>query len=153
MKTILIYYSKHHGNTRKLAEAIAAAEDVTLLDASSSAEADLLGYDQIGFASGIYYAKFHDSVLRFAENNLPFHKDVFLVYTCGNHRKSYATAIRRIAEAKQARLLGVFHTPGYDTFGPFRLIGGIAKGRPNEADCAAAVQFYRGLASGPKAVE
>lgn len=54
MKTILIYYSKHHGNTRKLAEAIAAAEDVTLLDASSSAEADLSGYDRIGFASGIY---------------------------------------------------------------------------------------------------
>ena len=31
-------------------------------------------------------------------------------------------------------MLGEFHCKGYDTFGPFRLVGGIAKGRPNIRD-------------------
>lgn len=31
--------------------------------------------------------------------------------------------------------------PGYDTFGPFKLVGGIKKGHPNEAEIDAAVNF------------
>lgn len=41
--------------------------------------------------------------------------------------------------------IGKFSCKGYDTFGPFKLVGGIAKGRPNAKDLAAAVDFYRGL--------
>ena len=41
--------------------------------------------------------------------------------------------------------LGEFGCRGYDTFGPFKLMGGIARGRPNEADLAAARAFYRDL--------
>ena len=45
MKTVLCYYSYHHGNTRKVAEAMAAAGDVTLLDVRATPAADLNGYD------------------------------------------------------------------------------------------------------------
>lgn len=34
---------------------------------------------------------------------------------------------------------------GYDTFGPFKLIGGIAKGRPDHNDLNSAVDFFKGL--------
>ena len=42
-------------------------------------------------------------------------------------------------------LLGAFQCLGWDTFGPFKLVGGIAKGHPDEADIDAAVRFYREL--------
>ena len=32
MKTAIVYYSQHHGNTKKLLDAIAEKHDVTLID-------------------------------------------------------------------------------------------------------------------------
>ena len=36
-----------------------------------------------------------------------------------------------------------FSCKGYDTYGPFKLVGGIAKGHPDEKDLTAAVDFYK----------
>ena len=58
MKTAIVYYSQHHGNTKKLVDAIAAKYDVTLIDVVKEPSANLAGYDRIGFASGIYYSGF-----------------------------------------------------------------------------------------------
>ena len=35
MSTAIIYYSKHHGNTKKLLDAIAAKYEVTLIDVTA----------------------------------------------------------------------------------------------------------------------
>lgn len=56
---------------------------------------------------------------------------------------TYTNSIRKIADAKCAQVLGVFSCPGFDTFGPFKLVGGIAKGRPNEGDIDDAVNFFK----------
>ena len=50
MKTAIVYYSAHHGNTKKLVEAVAQGRDVTLIDALAVKTADLSGYALIGFA-------------------------------------------------------------------------------------------------------
>ncbi len=55
----------------------------------------------------------------------------------------YFDAIRKITEAKNCRELGKYQCLGYDTFGPFKVIGGIAKGHPNKKEIASAVNFYR----------
>lgn len=78
MTTAIIYYSKHHKNTKKVLDTIAAKYEVTLIDAAKTQDFDLTGYDLIGFASGIYYSKFHKSVLQFAENNLPMNKRILI---------------------------------------------------------------------------
>jgi len=142
MKTAIIYYSKHHGNTKKLLNAIADKSDVTLIDAAENLEADLSGYDLIGFASGIYYGKFHKSVIQFAKNHLPNNEKVFFLYTCGSKRKSNTAAIKIITDTKGATDLGEYGCIGFDTFGPFKLFGGMGKGRPNEEDIEAAVKFF-----------
>ena len=36
MKTAIVYYSKHHGNTKKLLDAIVAAADVDLIDVTAA---------------------------------------------------------------------------------------------------------------------
>lgn len=43
MKTAIVYYSKHHGNTKKLLDAIVAAADVDLIDVTADKDADLSG--------------------------------------------------------------------------------------------------------------
>ena len=53
MKTAIVYYSKHHGNTKKLLDAIAKKHEVTLIDVTENPTADLSGYDRIGFAGRI----------------------------------------------------------------------------------------------------
>jgi flavodoxin len=141
MKTAIVYYSVHHGNTKKLLDAIEKHGDVTLIEASSKLNINLSEYDLIGFASGNYYSKLHDSILHFAEKNLPSEKKVFLIYTYGVREPNIDT-IKEIVASKGAQMLGTYGCPGFDTFGPFKLIGGIAKGRPNDEDIAGAVRFF-----------
>lgn len=48
MKTAIVYYSQHHGNTKKLLDAIKAADpSVELIDVVASPSADLSSYDRI----------------------------------------------------------------------------------------------------------
>ena len=145
MKTAIVYYSKHHGNTKKLLDAIAAKNEVTLIDVTEHRSAELSGYDRIGFASGIYYNSFAKQLLSFAQEHLPENKDVFYIFTHGAPKVLFPAAIRRIAEQKHCKELGFYHCTGFDTFGPFRLVGGIAKGHPNEEEINAAAAFYRKL--------
>ena len=145
MKTAIVYYSEHHGNTKKLLDAIAAKHDVTLINVTKTPESDLSGYDRIGLASGIYYSSFAKQLLAYAEEHLPEGKDVFYIYTHGAPKGAFLTAVRKIAEAKRCRELGNYHCQGFDTFGPFKLVGGIAKGHPTEDEISGAVSFYEGL--------
>lgn len=145
MKTAIVYYSRHHGNTKKLLEAIEKQNEVTLIDITQEPSVDLRAYDRIGFASGIYYSKFHKSLLKFAEQNLPNGKQTFFIYTYGAEKKGYTTAITEAVKKNNAQILGEFGCFGFNTFGPFKLIGGIAKGHPNTGDIANAVDFYKKL--------
>lgn len=143
MKTAICYYSRHHGNTRKVLEAMAGEGGAELIDVTARRAVRLEEYDCIGFASGIYYGTFQEGVLRFARQYLPEGKDVFFVCTYGVYRRGYSSAIGQIARERGCRVLGTFGCRGFDTFGPFRLVGGIAKGRPNERDLDKARSFFR----------
>ncbi|MBE6038702.1 MAG: flavodoxin [Anaerofustis stercorihominis] len=146
MKTAIVYYSYHHGNTKKVVEAIKNKfPDVTLIDAKMVTGVDLGKYDLIGFASGIYAGKFHKSVLDFAEKNLTHNKNVFLIYTYASSMNSYTKAIMSVLSEKNAVIKGTFGCTGYNTFGPFKLIGGTGKNRPDENDLKNAVEFYENL--------
>ncbi len=146
MKTAIVYYSKHHGNTKKLLDAIGKADPgVTLIDVTAPGITDLNGFDRIGLASGIYYGSFARQVLTFAQEHLPEGKDVFYLYTHGAPKGGFLKGIRDIAAKKRCRELGSYHCLGFDTFGPFRLVGGIAKGHPTEEEINGAAAFYQSL--------
>lgn len=145
MKTAIVYYSKHHGNTEKLLNAIAKEHDVTLIDVTAQPDADVSGFDRIGFASGIYYSRFHKSLLKFAQEKLPQGKQTFFLYTYGAEKKGYTDAIENAVRQRGAKVLGAYGCFGFNTFGPFKLIGGIAKGHPDEKELSGAVAFYEGL--------
>lgn len=145
MKTAIVYYSRHHENTKKLLDEIAGSHEVTLIDATKPIVIDVNQFDRIGLASGIYYSKFHSSVLKFAEEQLPVGKEVFFIYTYGAEKKGYTDAIRKALGGTDSKILGEYGCFGFNTFGPFKLIGGIAKGHPTVAELEGAVEFYEGL--------
>ena len=146
MTTAIVYYSKHHGNTKKLLDAIGSADpSLILIDVTEQPDAELSYYDRIGFASGIYFTSFAKQLLSFADAHLPENKDVFYIYTHGAPVGGFLKSIRGITEKKHCRELGSYHCLGFDTFGPFRMVGGIAKGHPSEEEIAAAVRFYQEL--------
>lgn len=145
MNTVICYYSRHHGNTLKVLNAMVVHEKIDLIDVSARQAARLDDYDCIGFASGIYYGSFHQSVLKFARQYLPAGKAVFFVLTYGAYRPGYTRAIQQIAHEKGCPVLGTFGCKGYDTFGPFKLIGGIARNHPCARDLENARQFYDNL--------
>ena len=145
MKTAICYLSYHHGNTRRVVQAMAEAGGVDLIDVRTRQAVRLEGYDCIGLASGIYGFETHKAVAAFARQYLPAGKPVFFVYTYGGAKGDGTKTLRQIAREKGCPVLGEFSCKGYDTFGPFKLVGGLAKGRPNEEDLEKARAFYRGL--------
>ena len=143
MKTAVCYYSRHHGNTLKVLEAMASEGEIDLIDVTSCQSTQLEEYDCVGFASGIYGFEFQKAVVESARRHLPREKPVFFVYTYGVAKGTGAKALTEIAKEKGCPVLGEFSCRGYDTFGPFKLMGGIAKGHPDVQDLENARSFFR----------
>ena len=146
MKTAIVYYSQHHGNTKKLIDAIAEKNEITLIDVTKDEDVDLGEYDLIGFASGIYYSKFNDKVCDYVRRNLSKNgKKIFLLYTYGAKRDGYLKDIRAAVASKAGEIVGDYGCAGFDTYGPFKLVGGLQKGHPDTDEIAGAVKFFEGL--------
>ena len=144
-KAVIVYASTHHGSTRKLAEAIASRYDVHLIDATKQSSADLSAYDLIGFASGIDFGKFYDSVEQFLEKNLPENKRVFFLYTCARASNRFTETIKTAARKKEATILGEYGCRGFNTYGPWKMIGGMNKGHPSVEELRGSVGFFESL--------
>lgn len=96
MKTAVCYYSRHHGNTLKVLEAMAPEGALDLIDVTTRQTVRLDDYDCIGFASGIYGFEFQKAVVAFARQYLPEGKPVFLCTL---------TVVLKAPEPKQWRIL------------------------------------------------
>lgn len=144
-KTVIIYASTHHENTKKLVEAIADGYDIAQIDAEKQQQADLSKYDLIGFASGIDFGRFYDSVEQFLENCLPEGKQVFFLYTCAKVNDRFTKTIKEKAQKKNAVIVGEYGCKGFNTYGPWRLVGGMNKKHPSVNELNEAVRFYESL--------
>lgn len=146
LKTVLLYRSKHHGNTKKLIDALATAHpEIDIIDVSALGKnelPDLSPYHLIAFASGIYYGKLDKDILRVAQGCLRDGDQVIGFITYGGNEKFHGSDLGGICRLKMANLLSIYGCPGWDTMGPFKLVGGMNKGRPNADDIQGAVDFY-----------
>ena len=146
MSTAIVYYSKHHENTKKLIDAIKEKySDIKLIDITKTRVEDLSKYDRIGVASGIYFGKFNKDLMEYIKNELPHAISVFAIYTYGNKSDKYTKELKAIAEEKGCKYLGEYGCFGFDTFGPFKLMRGIQKNHPTDDEIAGAVHFYETL--------
>lgn len=106
----------------------------------------LKGYDLIGFGSGIYFGRFHASMLKLAKS-LPDmgSKKAFVFSTHGNKAKGWNNGFIKLLSGKGFNVIGDFECQGFDTWGPFKLIGGMGKGHPDEQDLNEATAFAEKL--------
>lgn len=146
MKTLIIYTSVHHGNTEKIGKVMAEVLNADLVKISDVNVNSLKDYDLIGFGSGIYYGKWHKSIIEVIDK-LPTisNKKTFVFSTSGQGKDKYNNSIEQNLKEKGFEIVGSFVCKGYDTFGPFKLIGGIAKNRPNNDDFENAKDFAQKL--------
>lgn len=144
MNTAIILESTHHGNTKKVCDAIGQKYDIDIIDVGSNID-NLEQYDLIGFASGVAYGKYYTTITDVVRNKLPNNKNVFFIYTCGRLSRDYASEVKKIASEKNCNILGTYGCKGYDTYGPLKLIGGINKNSPTENEINAAIDFFEDI--------
>ncbi len=149
-RSLLIYVSVHHGNTEKVATAIAVALEADSLRLPEVDVHMIRRYDLIGFGSGIYFGKHHRTLLDFVDG-LPVlrEKKAFVFSTSGLRRMRFVHDFSKPLLARLERrgfdIVGEFSCRGFDTFGATMLVGGIQRGRPDERDLDRAASFARTL--------
>ena len=150
MENLIICISIHHGNTEKVAKAIAEILDAELVKPHEVDITTLSKYDLIGFGSGIYFGKHHKSLLSFVDE-LPAlkNKKAFTFHTSGLRKIRFFhecdKPLKRKLLEKGFNVIGEFSCPGFDTNGLVKFIGGIRKGRPNKKDLEKARNFAKNL--------
>ena len=143
-KIAIVYVSTHHGNTKKVVEAMAAERACDLYPAEQAKDVDFSKYDVVGFASGVYFQSLSPAIVRLAKDiGLDGRQRTFVVYTAGIDYRNYASSLEKILKEKSATYVGRYSCRGCDTWGPFGLIGGIARKNPTEKDLRKAREFIR----------
>jgi len=149
MKTVILYKSIHHGNTKKIAEIFAEHLNAELVDLKDANGDMVKEYDLIGFGSGIYYRKAHKEMRQFIDNlSSVKNKNAFVFTTSGQGNPDYSSALADQVSEHGFKVIGEFSCKGFDTWGPFKLIGGTNKGKPDADDIKNAEIFVKDLIKG-----
>lgn len=157
-KSLVVVYSSHHMNTEKIAHAIAGVLGAPVKTPQQVNPEELREYGLVGFGSGIYSAKNHDSLIDLA-GKLPwangnaafifstfgaperlFPGDRFAGFIKNNH-----SALRETLVSRGYTIIDEFGCAGFNTKSVLTLFGGLNKGRPNAADLRHAEEFARNL--------
>ena len=153
MKTLIVYSSFHHFNTKEIASAIGQALKGKVIPTHRYRPGMIRHYDLVGFGSGIYYQKHHPKLLARVEKSPSLKgKKVFIFSTAGLPRIPLLNdphlKLRRALRAKGYRVTGEFSCCGWDTYRLLKLIGGINRQHPNKKDCQRAIKFAQKLKTG-----
>jgi flavodoxin len=158
VKSLVIVHSYHHGNTARIARAMADALGADVKTAGDVRPEELRECDLVGFGSGIDSGRHYKPLLDLADA-LPqaAGRRVFIFSTCGvpasmfgeRYIKNYAeeshAALRKRLVSKGYRVAGEFNCAGFNTNSFLKYFGGVNKGRPDAGDLEHAAAFARNL--------
>jgi flavodoxin len=145
MKPLIVYQSET-GNTIHVAEAMSDAIQADVKAVEELSSADLEGRRLIGLGSGIYTMQHLPQLMRLVPR-LPAGCQVFIFSTSGSAGWMPAPAyrfthwrLRRAVRRRKINILGEWDCPGQVKGGVWGWFG-LYRGRPSEADLAAAARF------------
>jgi len=154
MKTLIVYASVH-GNTKKIAKAMAEVLDAELKKVNEIKAGDVKDYDLIGFGSGIYYGRHHKSLLRFVEKVNGDGKKAFIFSTSGSKKlpliNSFDKSLLKKLSRRGFTIIGNFDCRGRKAYynNPGLIIRPFCKSgeedRPNKKDIENAKRFARDM--------
>lgn len=143
-KCIIICESIYNNNTIRLARAMAQKLGCQCITADEALVMDLNAYETIGLGSGIYFGKHHPKLFDVIEKLNSEHQDVFVFSTRGNpFLGKYHQPLKQGLCKKNKKIIGEFSVCGYDETGPWVIIGGGHRGKPDEKDLKKAVRFVQ----------
>jgi len=150
LKSLVVVFSYHHKNTEKVAKVIAKVLDAPVKTPQQVNPEELREYDLIGFGSGIYSAKNHESLLDLADK-LPqvTDKKAFIFSTYGapatfvgrEFVENNHSQLREKLKVKGYSISGEFSCAGWNTNSFLKYFGGLNKGRPNAEDLKNVQEF------------
>ncbi len=146
MKSLIILYSYHHNNTEKVAKTISGVLEAEIKKPEEVIIEEIEQYDLIGFGSGIYGDKHHQSMLELAEKLPETSTQKAFIFTTSaitntSKKESDHKPIREILQSKGYQITGEFQCVGFNTNSFLKYLGGMNKGRPNSADLGKARDF------------
>lgn len=143
LRSAIVVASVHHGNTMKIAQAMADALNAQVLSAADVNAGELGDYDLVGFGSGIYFGRHHRLLRTLIASLNPVPDSVFVYSTAGLPFLSHLFhwSLRRILTKRGCSVVSEFSCRGWDTVGPLLLLGGINRRHPNEEDKHKAKMF------------
>ena len=150
MKSLLVLFSYHHNNTEKIANVFAKVLDAQIKTPQQISPEELQEYSLVGFGSGIYGAKHHESLLDLADK-LPqaTDKKAFIFSTSAMlGEKKVAedhSTLREKLQSKGYMIIDEFACKGFNTNSFMKYLGGMNKGRPNAEDLKHAEEFAQKL--------
>ncbi|WP_294407505.1 4Fe-4S binding protein [uncultured Clostridium sp.] len=142
---VIICESFYHSNTFKIAKAMSQKLNCRILTPEEAEKDDLSKYNLIGLGSGIYFTSFHPKIFSIVDK-IASSQAVFIFSTHGApFLGRYHNSIKEKLKSKNILIAGEFSCRGYDCTGPFNIIGGGNKGKPNESDERHAQKFIARL--------
>ena len=150
MKSLLILFSYHHNNTKKIANVFEKILDAQIKTPHEINPEELQEYSLIGFGSGIYDEKHHKSLLDLADK-LPqvTNKKAFIFSTSAIMGKEKVandhSTLREKLQSKGYMIVDEFACKGFNTNSFMKYLGGMNKGRPNAQDLKQAEEFAQNL--------
>ena len=143
MQVALVYCSRSQGNTAQVVRALTEryAFDA-VLPVEDALGADLVGFDLVVLASGIYFGYADKRVRRIARERLTRGQRVFVVLTHGSNSDHYRLKWTAALEAVGLDVIGGATCQGFYNFGPFKLVGGMHSDTPTDDAIASIVDEY-----------
>jgi len=150
MKALLVLFSYHHNNTEKIANLFAEVLNAQIKTPQQIDPEELQEYSLVGFGSGIYGAKHHQSLLDLADKLPPAtDKKAFIFSTSAMlGEKKVAedhSTLREKLHSKGYMIVDEFACKGFNTNSFMKYLGGMNKGRPNAEDLKHAEEFAQKL--------
>lgn len=146
MKTLLIVYSYHHNNTQKIGQVIANQLNADIMNPLEVDPDQMSDYDLIGFGSGIYSGKHHESLLSLVDRFPPVESKYAFIFSTAaltgefKTKKDHEKLCTKL-QSKGYCILEDFSCKGFNTNSFLKYFGGMNKGRPNDHDLKNAQEF------------
>jgi flavodoxin len=150
VKALLVVFSYHHDNTRKIAKVFAEALGAPTTTPQEVDPNELSRYDLVGFGSGIYDEKHHQSLLDLADRLAPAAEKRAFIFSTSSIQEAGKVArdhslLKEKLQARHYKIVGEFSCRGFNTNSFLRFFGGINRGRPDAEDLERAMEFARNL--------
>lgn len=149
-KSLILCKSVHHGNTARVAQAMAGVLGGEVAAPETVPYTALGECGLLGLGSGVYYGRMHRTLFAWlrglpdaAEPTTP----AFVFSTSGLPclAKLWHAPLKKLLARKGFEVVAEFTCRGFDTWGPLWLTGGLNWRHPNERDVQRVREFARRL--------